>query len=93
MDDPPRMEVLCVDMADAGLAGESGRIYATRRTLDGGRLMRPSSAAPWYFETGRTDRRKRPAGGDEKIVVSGLATDAGSRYSRWARLRNFFRGL
>ena len=32
----PGMEVLCVDMADAGLQVESGKIYATRRTPDGG---------------------------------------------------------
>jgi hypothetical protein len=36
---------------------------------------RPSSAAPWYFETELIAESGRPE--DEKIVVSGLATGPG----------------
>jgi hypothetical protein len=49
---PPR--ALCVDMADAGLQVESGRIHAIAAPSMGDRPMRLSSAAPWHFETGST---------------------------------------
>jgi transcriptional regulator with XRE-family HTH domain len=76
----PGMEVLCVDMADAGLQVESGKIYATRRTLDGGQTYETIVRRAMVFR----DRVELSAGSgrpeDEKIVISGqLGTDPGQQ--------------
>jgi transcriptional regulator with XRE-family HTH domain len=89
----PGMEVLCVDMADAGLQVESGRIYATRRTLDGGQTYETIIRRAMVFrdrveliaESGRPE--------DEKIVVSGLATDPGQPIFALGLVYGIFRGL
>jgi transcriptional regulator with XRE-family HTH domain len=89
----PGMEVLCVDMADAGLQVESGRIYATRRTLDGGQTYETIIRRAMVFrdrveliaESGRPE--------DEKIVVSGLATDPGQPIFALGLVYGIFRDL
>ncbi len=89
----PGMEVLCVDMADAGLQVESGRIYATRRTLDGGQTYETIIRRAMVFrdrveliaESGRPE--------DEKIVVSGLATDPAQQIFALGLVYGIFRGL
>jgi hypothetical protein len=85
-------------MADAGLQVESGRIYATRRTLDGGqtdggqtyetiirRAMVFRDRVEPIAESGRPE--------DEKIVVSGLATDPGQPIFALGLVYGIFRGL
>jgi transcriptional regulator with XRE-family HTH domain len=73
------MEVLCVDMADAALQVESGRIYVIRRTLDGGQTYETIVRRAMVFrdrvelsaESGRPE--------DEKIVIAGqLGTELGT---------------
>jgi opacity protein-like surface antigen len=89
----PGMEVLCVDMADAGLQIESGRIYAIRRTLDGGqtyetiirRAMVYRDRIELIAESGRPE--------DEKMVVSRLATDPGQPIFALGLVYGIFRGL
>jgi len=89
----PGMEVLCVDMADAGLQVESGRIYATRRTLDGGQTYETIIRRAMVFrdrveliaESGRPE--------DEKIVVPGLATEPGQPIFALGLVYGIFRGL
>jgi Cro/C1-type helix-turn-helix DNA-binding protein len=89
----PGMEVLCVDMADAGLQVESGRIYATRRTLDGGQTYETIIRRAMVFrdrveliaQSGRTE--------DEKIVISRLATDPGQPIFALGLVYGIFRGL
>jgi transcriptional regulator with XRE-family HTH domain len=89
----PGMEVLCVDMADAGLQVESGRIYATRRTLDGGQTYETIIRRAMVFrdrveliaESGRPE--------DEKIVISGLATDPGQPIFALGLVYGIFRDL
>jgi len=89
----PGMEVLCVDMADAGLQVESGRIYATRRTLDGGQTYETIIRRAMVFrdrveliaESGRPE--------DEKIVVSGLTTEPGQPIFALGLVYGIFRGL
>jgi transcriptional regulator with XRE-family HTH domain len=89
----PGMEVLCVDMADAGLQVESGRIYAARRTRDGGQTYETIIRRAMVFrdrveliaESGRPE--------DEKIVVSGLATDPGQPIFALGLVYGIFRGL
>jgi transcriptional regulator with XRE-family HTH domain len=75
----PGMEVLCVDTVDAGLQVESGKIYATRRTLDGGQTYETIVRRAMVFR----DRVELSAGtsrpGDERIVISGqLGTELGT---------------
>ena len=89
----PGTEVLCVDMADAGLQVESGRIYATRRTLDGGQTYETIIRRAMVFrdrveliaESGRPE--------DEKIVVSGLVTDPGQPIFALGLVYGIFRDL
>jgi transcriptional regulator with XRE-family HTH domain len=89
----PGMELLCVDMADAGLQVESGRIYAIRRTLDGGQTYETIMRRAMVFrdrveliaESGRPE--------DEKIVVSGLATDPAQQIFALGLVYGIFRGL
>jgi hypothetical protein len=89
----PGMEVLCVDMADAGLQVESGRIYVTRRTLDGGQTYETIIRRARVFrdrveliaESGRPE--------DEKIVISGLATEPGQPIFALGLVYGIFRGL
>ena len=89
----PGMEVLCVDMADAGLQVESGRIYATRRTLDGGQTYETIIRRAMVFrdrveliaESGRPE--------DEKIVVSSLVTDTGEPIFALGLVYGIFRGF
>jgi len=73
------MEVLCVDMADAALQVESGKIYVIRRTLDGGQTYETIVRRAMVFrdrvelnaESGRPE--------DEKVVISGqLGTEFGT---------------
>jgi repressor LexA len=89
----PGMEVLCVDVADTGLQVESGRIYAIRRTLDGGQTYETIIRRAMVFrdrieliaESGRQE--------DEKIVVSRLATDPGQPIFALGLVYGIFRGL
>jgi transcriptional regulator with XRE-family HTH domain len=89
----PGMEVLCVDMADAGLQVESGRIYATRRTLDGGQTYETIIRRAMVFrdrveliaESGRPE--------EERIVVSSLATDTGQPIFALGLVYGIFRGF
>jgi hypothetical protein len=80
------MEVLCVDMADAGLQVESGRIYATRRTLDGGQT----------YETITTGSNCSPKAAGRRTKKSSYPASPrilGSRYTRWGSSTEFFAGL
>jgi repressor LexA len=89
----PGMEVLCVDMADAGLQVESGRIYAIRRTLDGGQTYETIIRRAMVFRD-RVEliaQSGRPE--DEKIVVSMLATDPGQPIFALGLVYGIFRGL
>jgi len=89
----PGMEVLCVDTADAGLQVESGRIYATRRTLDGGQTYETIIRRAMVFrdrveliaESGRPE--------DEKIVIPELATDPGQPMFALGFVYGIYRGL
>ena len=68
----PGTEVLCVDLFSAGLQVESGKIYAIRRTMDGGNTYETMVRRAMVFrdrveliaESGRP-------GGIEKIVIPG----------------------
>jgi len=71
----PGMEVLCVDMADAGLQVESGRIYAIRRTLDGGQTYETIIRRAMVFRDRVEVSAESGQPEDERIVVSGLSTD------------------
>jgi transcriptional regulator with XRE-family HTH domain len=89
----PGMEVLCVDMADAGLQVESGRIYATRRTLDGGHTYETIIRRAMVFRD-RVELIAESGGSeDEKIVVSTLATDPGQPIFALGLVYGIFRGL
>jgi len=76
-------------MADAGLQVESGKIYATRRTLDGGQTYETIVRRAMVFR----DRAELSAGSgrpeDEKkslypdSLEPSLAPILGSRCSRW----------
>jgi transcriptional regulator with XRE-family HTH domain len=67
----PGMNVLCVDMVDAELTVESGKVYAIRRTLDGGATYETIIRRAMVFRDRTELSAESSQPGYEKIVIEG----------------------
>jgi len=90
----PGMDVLCVDMVDAELMVESGKVYAIRHTLDGGATYETVIRRAMVFRDRTELSAESSYGGYEKIVIEGpLAVDPQAEIFAFGLVYGVFRAF